>query len=217
MSVGYARISTITQNEDRQIEALTLAGCEKIYLDKMSGKDTNRPQLKEMFTFIRGGAHLRGAWNLPSGTCDSRHGTHQRTRRPLARQHRRRESLQPGAGERTCDEHRAFRPPGGQNGRRHERGPDRGRSPDAHGHGGDDDPHPDPRKTGALAGDPSPCSLPCLCSLPVILVRSHEVFRLFLLDFVYEASESIHVRTCGFRFTASGVRFARLRFRNRAV
>jgi len=55
MLVGYARISTITQNEDRQIEALTNAGCEKIYLDKMSGKDTNRPQLKEMFTFIREG------------------------------------------------------------------------------------------------------------------------------------------------------------------
>ncbi|MBQ3385127.1 MAG: recombinase family protein [Erysipelotrichaceae bacterium] len=53
--VGYARISTITQNEDRQIEALTNAGCEKIYLDKLSGKDTNRPQLKEMFTFIREG------------------------------------------------------------------------------------------------------------------------------------------------------------------
>ena len=52
MLVGYARISTITQNEDRQIEALTNAGCEKIYLDKLSGKDTNRPQLKEMFTFI---------------------------------------------------------------------------------------------------------------------------------------------------------------------
>ena len=55
MSVGYARISTITQNEDKQIEALTNSGCEKIYLDKMSGKDTNRPQLKEMFTFIREG------------------------------------------------------------------------------------------------------------------------------------------------------------------
>jgi len=55
MLVGYARISTITQNEGRQIEALTNAGCEKIYLDKMSGKDTNRPQLKEMFTFIREG------------------------------------------------------------------------------------------------------------------------------------------------------------------
>ena len=55
MLAGYARISTITQNEDRQIEALTNAGCEKIYLDKMSGKDTNRPELQEMFTFIREG------------------------------------------------------------------------------------------------------------------------------------------------------------------
>ena len=55
MLVGYARISTITQNEDRQIEALTNAGCEKIYLDKLSGKDTNRPKLQEMLGFIREG------------------------------------------------------------------------------------------------------------------------------------------------------------------
>ena len=34
---------------------MTNAGCEKIYLDKMSGKDTNRPKLQEMFTFIREG------------------------------------------------------------------------------------------------------------------------------------------------------------------
>ena len=34
---------------------MTNAGCEKIYLDRMSGKDTNRPKLQEMFTFIREG------------------------------------------------------------------------------------------------------------------------------------------------------------------
>lgn len=55
MSVGYAGISTITRNEGHQIEALTNADCEKIYLDKMSGKDTNRSKLQEMFTFIREG------------------------------------------------------------------------------------------------------------------------------------------------------------------
>ena len=55
MLVGYTRISTITQNKDRQIEALTLARCEKIYLDKVSGKDTNRPKLQEILGFIREG------------------------------------------------------------------------------------------------------------------------------------------------------------------
>ena len=47
--------STVDQNEDRQMEALKEEGCEKIYLDKLSGKDTNRPALKEMFSFIREG------------------------------------------------------------------------------------------------------------------------------------------------------------------
>lgn len=55
MLVGYARVSTVDQNEDRQMEALKKEGCEKIYLDKLSGKDTNRPALKEMFSFIREG------------------------------------------------------------------------------------------------------------------------------------------------------------------
>ena len=36
MLVGYARVSTVDQNEDRQIQALKKEGCEKIYLDKDS-------------------------------------------------------------------------------------------------------------------------------------------------------------------------------------
>ena len=46
MLVGYARVSTVTQNEDRQMEALKKYGCEKIFLDKLSGKDTKRPAVK---------------------------------------------------------------------------------------------------------------------------------------------------------------------------
>lgn len=55
MKIGYARVSTIEQNEARQLEALQAAGCEKIYLDKCSGKNTNREQLKSMMTFAREG------------------------------------------------------------------------------------------------------------------------------------------------------------------
>ena len=57
MKVSYARVSTKEQNEARQIEAFEAMGIEKehIYLDKQSGKDTNRPQLQAMLRFIRKG------------------------------------------------------------------------------------------------------------------------------------------------------------------
>ncbi len=55
MKVGYARVSTKEQNEARQILAFEELGIEKenIYLDKQSGKNTERPKLKEMLAFIR--------------------------------------------------------------------------------------------------------------------------------------------------------------------
>lgn len=55
MKIGYARISAAEQDEVQQIEVLEAAGCEKIFLDKVSGKDTNRPQLKEMLDFASEG------------------------------------------------------------------------------------------------------------------------------------------------------------------
>lgn len=55
MIYGYARVSTVEQNLDRQIEALESAGCEKIYMDKLSGKNTKRPQLQELFNVLKKG------------------------------------------------------------------------------------------------------------------------------------------------------------------
>ena len=55
MKVGYARVSTKEQNEARQIRAFEEMGIEKVYLDKQSGKNADRPQLKEMLSFIREG------------------------------------------------------------------------------------------------------------------------------------------------------------------
>ena len=56
MIIGYARVSTEEQHEDRQLEILNKKyNVEKVYLDKLSGKDTNRPQLQEMLQFARKG------------------------------------------------------------------------------------------------------------------------------------------------------------------
>lgn len=55
MKVGYARVSTIDQNEERQIRSLQENGAEEIFIDKKSGKNTDRIKLKEMLNFIRKG------------------------------------------------------------------------------------------------------------------------------------------------------------------
>lgn len=55
MRVAYVRVSTVEQNEDRQIEALKKHDIEKWFTEKVSGKDTNRPQLQAMLDFVRQG------------------------------------------------------------------------------------------------------------------------------------------------------------------
>lgn len=55
MKVGYVRVSTEEQNEARQEVLMKKLGVEKIYIDKLSGKNINRPQFKEMMEFLRNG------------------------------------------------------------------------------------------------------------------------------------------------------------------
>lgn len=55
MKIFYARVSTEDQNEARQIEKAKELGAERIFLDKMSGKNTDRPALQEMLAFVREG------------------------------------------------------------------------------------------------------------------------------------------------------------------
>lgn len=55
MRVAYVRVSTEEQNEARQIEALKPHNIEKWFTEKISGKNTERPQLKAMLDFVREG------------------------------------------------------------------------------------------------------------------------------------------------------------------
>ncbi|MGW9024928.1 recombinase family protein [Streptomyces sp. NPDC055722] len=56
--IGYARVSTGGQKLDRQIDALTAAGCRRIFADKKSGKDDLRPELKACHAFLAKGDTL---------------------------------------------------------------------------------------------------------------------------------------------------------------
>ena len=53
--IGYVRVSTVDQNTARQEALMKELGVEKIYIDKVSGKNKDRKQLKEMLNFIREG------------------------------------------------------------------------------------------------------------------------------------------------------------------
>lgn len=53
--IGYVRVSSADQNDARQLDGLAL---DKIFTDKASGKDTNRPQLMAMLEFVRDGDHI---------------------------------------------------------------------------------------------------------------------------------------------------------------
>jgi DNA invertase Pin-like site-specific DNA recombinase len=58
IKIGYARVSTGGQKLDRQIDALKAAGCRRVFADKKSGKDTDRPELAAALEFIRPGDTL---------------------------------------------------------------------------------------------------------------------------------------------------------------
>lgn len=56
--IGYARVSAADQNLDRQIDALTEAGCIKVFTDKASGKHAARPGLDACLAYLRPGDTL---------------------------------------------------------------------------------------------------------------------------------------------------------------
>lgn len=55
MLVGYIRISTAEQNTSRQEVLMKELGVEKVFIDKASGKNTQRPELQKLLSFVRTG------------------------------------------------------------------------------------------------------------------------------------------------------------------
>ena len=59
MRVGYVRVSTVEQDEERQIvELREKAGVEKLFVDKVSARSAKRPKFDEMMNFLREGDEL---------------------------------------------------------------------------------------------------------------------------------------------------------------
>lgn len=63
MIIGYARVSKFDQNLDLQTDALKSIGVEKIFVDKVSGVKSEKPQLNQLLNFIRKGDTLI-VWRL---------------------------------------------------------------------------------------------------------------------------------------------------------
>ena len=55
MKIGYVRASTTDQNTARQEVLMEELGVEQVYIDRVSGKNTERPELKRMMSFVREG------------------------------------------------------------------------------------------------------------------------------------------------------------------
>ena len=83
MLIGYARVSTQDQNLELQREALTKAGCKKIFEDKVSGTRANRPGLAKALEMLREGDTLivwkldrlgvaSSNWSIWSAICTSK-------------------------------------------------------------------------------------------------------------------------------------------------
>jgi DNA invertase Pin-like site-specific DNA recombinase len=58
VKIGYMRVSTVGQNLDRQEDIMAKLGVDQLFSEKLSGKNTDRPQLQAMLDFVRVGDTL---------------------------------------------------------------------------------------------------------------------------------------------------------------
>jgi DNA invertase Pin-like site-specific DNA recombinase len=63
MLIGYARVSTQDQKPELQLDALKAAGCKKVFVEKASGAQRERPELKAALQYMRDGDTLV-VWKL---------------------------------------------------------------------------------------------------------------------------------------------------------
>lgn len=72
MRIAYIRVSTVEQNEQRQITAMQKYNIEKWFTEKVSAKDTKRPKLQELLEFAREGdtIHIHDFSRLARSTKD---------------------------------------------------------------------------------------------------------------------------------------------------
>lgn len=70
--IGYIRVSTIDQNEARQLEALKKYNINKLFIEKQSAKDTDRPEYQKMIEYIREGdtLYILDFSRISRGTAD---------------------------------------------------------------------------------------------------------------------------------------------------
>jgi len=57
--IGYVRVSSFDQNPERQLDNVNV---DKVFTESASGKDTQRPQLDALLTFVRGGSAKALPW-----------------------------------------------------------------------------------------------------------------------------------------------------------
>ena len=71
-NIAYIRVSTIEQNEGRQIEMMKSYNIDETFIEKASGKDTDRPQLQTMIKFARAGdtVYIESFSRLARNTID---------------------------------------------------------------------------------------------------------------------------------------------------
>lgn len=71
-NIAYIRTSTEEQNEARQVAALNSFNIDKWFIEKVSGKNTNRPEFKNMMNYIREGdtIYIKDFSRLSRSTSD---------------------------------------------------------------------------------------------------------------------------------------------------
>lgn len=72
MQIAYIRVSSMEQNEQRQVDAMKPFQIERWFIEKVSGKDMHRPKLQEMLEFVREGdtVHIHDFSRLARSTKD---------------------------------------------------------------------------------------------------------------------------------------------------